>query len=33
MKYKNIAKVSKNSEQSKSETFTNQNDREIPKER
>ena len=32
MKYKKIIKVSKNSQQNNSETVTNVNDKEIPKE-
>ena len=33
MKYQRITKVSKNSEVNNSETVTNQNDKEIPRER
>ena len=33
MKYQKITKVSKNSQQNNSETVTNENDKEIPKER
>ena len=33
MEYQKITKVSKNSEQNYSKTFTNENDKEIPKER
>ena len=33
MKYKKITRVSKNSKQNNSETVTNENDKEIPKER
>ena len=33
MKYQKITRVSKNSKQNNSETVTNENDKEIPKER
>ena len=33
MEYQKITKVSKNSQQNSSETVTNENDKEIPKER